>query len=128
MKIVPQAFYMASAIKKIMVDGDCCIIHKKTEVADLDNQRLLAAHALTVVLNGGLVVHSDDGLPVQVNSGEMILLPKGLYAITDIIPDRQAFEALVFFFDDDITDSFLAQRSIHEGTTKSAKSVSSQRW
>jgi len=105
-----------------MVDGDCCIIHKKTAVADLDNQRLLSAHALTVVLNGGLVVHSDDGLPVQVGPGEMILLPKGLYAITDLIPVHQAFEALVFFFDDDITDTFLAQREVYQEATCLEKS------
>ncbi|OEK02651.1 hypothetical protein BFP97_14465 [Roseivirga sp. 4D4] len=121
MKIVPQAFYTATTIKKVMVDGNCCIVHKKTEVADLDNQRLLAAHALTVVLNGGLVVHSDDGLPIQVGAGEMVLLPRGLYAITDLIPDDGAFEAIVFFFDDDVTDTFLEQRSINQEIVSSEK-------
>lgn len=102
MKIVPQAFYQASKIQKIFVDGHCCIIYKHTKTADLDNHRLLAAHALTIVIKGGLLVHDDEGLPIQVNRGQMVLLPKGLYAITDLIPDGEAFEAYVLFFDDSV--------------------------
>ena len=112
MKIVPQAFYQARHIKKIMVDGQCGIIHKLTEKADLDNQRLLSAHALTLVLNGGLMIHTDDGLPLKVETGHMVLLPKGLYAITDLIPQEATFEAVVFIFDDELIEQFLTSKGM----------------
>ncbi|MBO3698825.1 helix-turn-helix transcriptional regulator [Roseivirga sp. E12] len=111
MKIVPQAFYLSPAIKKIMVDGDCSIIHKQAYKMDLDNQRLLSAHALTIVSSGALMVHRDEGIPVKINSGEMVLLPKGLYAITDLIPDDNPFEATVIFFNDNIVKEFLEQKT-----------------
>lgn len=97
-----------------MVDGTCCIIHKETRQQDLDNQRLLSAHALTVVRKGGLMVHTDEGIPTKVSSGQMVLLPKGLYAITDLIPENEVFEAVVFFFDDDLIEAYLGARGLDE--------------
>ena len=101
-----------------MVDGQCGIIHKLADKADLDNQRLLSAHALTLVLNGGLMVHTDDGLPIKVERGHMVLLPKGLYAITDLIPKEAAFEAVVFFFDDELIEQFLMSKGMTEGAVE----------
>ncbi|GAB5524737.1 MAG: hypothetical protein Roseis2KO_26090 [Roseivirga sp.] len=114
MRVVPEAFYQATSVKKIMVDGRCCIIHKQTREQDLDNQRLLSAHALTVVRRGGLVVHTDEGIPVKVSNGQMVLLPKGLYAITDLIPENDVFEAVVFFFDDDLIEQYLQSKNLDQ--------------
>ena len=112
MKVVPQAFYQASQVKKVMRDGLCSVIHKYASQADLDNHRLLSAHALTVVRKGGLMVHNDEGLPTHVSNGQMVLLPKGLYAITDLIPEEDVFEAMVYFFDDELIHSFLQQKGL----------------
>lgn len=108
MRIVPEAFFQNSRIQKLMRDADCAVIHKLTDKQDLDNHRLLSAHALTLVFNGGLMVHNDEGLPTQVNVGQMVLLPRGLYAITDLIPEDGLFEAVVYFFDDALIEAFLA--------------------
>lgn len=97
-----------------MVDGQCCIIHKETRVQDLDNQRLLSAHVLTIVKRGGLVVHTDEGIPNKVLKGQMVLLPKGLYAITDLIPENDVFEAVAFFFDDDLIEQYLQNKKFDE--------------
>ena len=107
MKVVPEAFYQIVDIKKVMVDGRCAVIHKQTGQQDLDNQRLLSAHALTIVKKGGLMVHTDEGIPTKVVEGQMALMPKGLYAITDLIPDDDVFEAVVLFFDDGLVKEYL---------------------
>lgn len=107
MKVVPQVFYKSQAIEKIMVDGLCCIIRKSTANADLQNQRYLSAHAITLVLNGGLIIEEFDGTIRRIGKDQLVFLPKGLYMITDIIPDTKPFEAIVFFFDEEITTAFL---------------------
>lgn len=112
MRVVPEAFYQNTGVRKIMVDGQCCIIHKETEQQDLDNQRLLSAHALTVVRKGGLMVHTDEGVPSRLSKGQMILMPKGLYAITDLIPENDVFEAVVFFFDDNLIRQYLQSKDL----------------
>nr|WP_299767038.1 AraC family transcriptional regulator [uncultured Dokdonia sp.] len=108
MKVVPHAFYLNPTIEKILIDGDSCVIHKKVTTSDVQNKRYLSSHALTLVLQGGLQIEKQTGELTRVRKNQMVLLPKGLYAITDIIPDDQCFEAIVFFFDQEITDEFLS--------------------
>ncbi len=107
MKVVPQVFYKHPNIEKILVDGLSCVVLKSVQQADLQNERYLAAHAITLVLNGALQVETPQGDVTIVNKNQLILLPKGLYIISDIIPKNQSFEAIVFFFDEEITDEFL---------------------
>ncbi len=107
MKVVPQVFYKNSNIEKVLVDGLSCVILKSVQQADIQNERYLASHALTLVLNGALRVEDPEGNLTIVNKNEILLLPKGLYMISDIIPKDASFEAIVFFFDEDITDEFL---------------------
>ncbi|GAA4273052.1 AraC family transcriptional regulator [Aquimarina gracilis] len=107
MKVVPQVFYKHPNIEKVLVDGLSCVILKRVQQTDLQNERYLAAHALTLVLNGALQVENPEGDITFVNKNQMILLPKGLYMISDIIPKNEFFDAVVFFFDDEITDEFL---------------------
>ncbi|MFD2563077.1 helix-turn-helix transcriptional regulator [Aquimarina rubra] len=107
MKVVPQAFYRHPRIEKVLVDGLSCVILKSVQQADLQNQRYLASHALTLVLKGALQVETTEGDLNIVNKNQIILLPRGLYMISDIIPKDESFEAIVFFFDEEITNEFL---------------------
>ncbi|WP_027394936.1 helix-turn-helix transcriptional regulator [Aquimarina latercula] len=107
MKVVPQVFYQHPRIEKVLIDGLSCVILKNVKQADLQNERYLASHALTLVLNGGLQVETPEGDLTIVQKNQIILLPRGLYMISDIIPKDNSFEAVVFFFDEEITDEFL---------------------
>ncbi|WP_299434806.1 AraC family transcriptional regulator [uncultured Aquimarina sp.] len=107
MKVVPQAFYQHPKIEKILIDGLSCVILKSVQQADLQNERYLASHALTLVLNGALQVETKEGDLTIVHKNQIIFLPRGMYMISDIIPKNEAFEAVVFFFDEEITDEFL---------------------
>ncbi|MBQ4802874.1 helix-turn-helix transcriptional regulator [Aquimarina sp. MMG015] len=107
MKVVPQVFYQHPRIEKVLIDGLSCVILKNVKQADLQNERYLASHALTLVLNGGLQVETPEGDLTIVRKNQIILLPRGLYMISDIIPKDNSFEAIVFFFDEEITDEFL---------------------
>ena len=108
MRVVPQAFYKSQQLDKIMVDGLCCIVAKKVNTADHKNERYLASHAITLILRGGLRIESFDGNYQNITKNQLVFLPKGLYMITDLVPDKDPFEALVFFFDDALSDIFLS--------------------
>lgn len=109
MKVVPQVFYTHPKIEKVLVDGLSCVILKSVQTADIQNERFLAAHALTLVLNGSLQVEDDKGIVTIVPKHHFVFLPKGLYAITDLIPKNESFDAIVFFFDEELTDGFLTR-------------------
>ncbi|MEO0528099.1 MAG: AraC family transcriptional regulator [Bacteroidota bacterium] len=107
MKVVPQAFYQHPKIQKILMDGLSCIIQKSVTNADRQNQRYLSSHALTLVINGSLQIETFDGQLDIVHKNQLIFLPKGMYMISDIIPKDKTFDAIVFFFDEEVTDTFL---------------------
>ncbi len=115
MRVVPQGFYSNPGLQKIMVDGLCSVIYKSVDQVDSHNERYLSSHALTLVLNGGLIIEGFEGAVCKVHKNQLIFLPKGLYMISDIIPADQPFQALVFFFDEEVADNFL---SFYEDNSK----------
>ncbi|KZS41030.1 hypothetical protein AWE51_24065 [Aquimarina aggregata] len=115
MKIVPQAFYAHTEIEKVLVNGLSCVLLKNTKQVGFQNNRYLATHAITIVLNGQLRIEDSEGEITLVNKNQMILLPKGLYIISDIIPKNQSFDAIIYFFDTEIINEFLNTFPKHEG-------------
>lgn len=112
LKILPQLFYQTPEIDKILVDGLSCVIHKVLREPVLQKEGYVSAHAITLVLKGQLRVENDAGMMAVVNENRMVFLPKGLYTITDIIPEQGAFEAVVFFFSEELIREFVATNNI----------------
>jgi AraC-like DNA-binding protein len=106
-KILPQLFYETPDIQKILVDGLSCVVHKTIDQAVWHKEGYVSTHAITMVMKGTLRVENDEGLLAEVPAGKMIFLPKGLYSISDIIPQNDSFEAMMFFFDKDVMSQFL---------------------
>jgi AraC family transcriptional regulator, exoenzyme S synthesis regulatory protein ExsA len=107
LKILPQVFYQQPEIKKVLVDGLSCIIHKKMDEPVLHKEGYVSTHAITLVLKGVLKIETDNGLLATVNENQMVFLPKGLYTISDKIPQNGVFEAIVFFFEESLIADFL---------------------
>jgi AraC family transcriptional regulator, exoenzyme S synthesis regulatory protein ExsA len=107
LKILPQLFYHDSKITKVLVDGLSCIVHKQLSEPVLGKEGYVSTHAITLVLKGVLRAETDGGVAKQVNENEMIFLPRGIYTISDIIPRNGSFEAVVFFFDEELIATFI---------------------
>ncbi len=107
LKILPQSFYQNDAVKTVLADGLSCVIHKKMDSQVVQKEGYVSTHAITLVLQGQLRVENDKGFLANVHAGQMIFLPKGIYMISDIIPDTDLFEAVVFFFEEDVISSFI---------------------
>jgi AraC-like DNA-binding protein len=112
MRVLPQLFYQSPEVDKILVDGLSCIVHKVLHEPVWHKEGYVSTHAITLVLNGMLQVENDDGEKVQVRPNQMIFLPKGLYNISDIIPDDNIFEAVVFFFDESLVNEFITKNNV----------------
>ena len=109
MKVVPQVFTSILRLRKSWWMVISSVILKSVKNADTQNERYLSAHALTLVLNGSLQIEDDAGTVTIVPKNHFVLLPKGLYAITDLIPKEESFDAIVFFFDEELTDKILTR-------------------
>jgi len=113
MRILPQLFYKSPEVTKIFVDGLACIVHKELSEAVWHKEGYVSTHAITLVLKGLLQVDGDNGERVQVRSNQMVFLPKGLYNISDIIPEKNTtFEAVVFFMDEEVVNDYVTKNNI----------------
>jgi AraC-like DNA-binding protein len=121
LKILPQLFYQTPFIKKILVDGLSCIIHKELTAQALHKEGYVSTHAITIVLKGNMKVENDEGFLTTVAENQIIFLPKGLYMISDTIPKDGKFEAVVFFFGEDLINEFISSINLQ---CKKEKSVS----
>lgn len=108
MKIVPQLLYKHKNVRKIMVDGLSCIVHKTIDTIDTNTDHFLASHVLSVVLKGELNIETyfEDSW-FSVTKNQLVFIPKGRYMISDIIPKEGEFEAVFYFFEEDLIREFL---------------------
>lgn len=111
-KIIPQSFYENPVIHKVLVDGLCCAVYKKLDAPEYGKEGYISAHALTMILKGTLRVENDEGLLLDVHAGDSILMPKGLYTVSDLLPQNGAFEAVMCFFEPDLIQQFLDSLSL----------------
>jgi AraC-like DNA-binding protein len=108
-KVLPQAMYENSTILKILRDGQSCVLYKEIPETTLHKEGYVSTHAVTMVLRGRLQIEKYGCGVETVRAGQMIFVPKGLYMISDcLLPDREPFVAMVFFFDEALIDSFIA--------------------
>ncbi|HHB79527.1 MAG TPA: AraC family transcriptional regulator [Saprospiraceae bacterium] len=107
MKIVPQSLLELDTTNTLLADGLACIISKKIYTTELESEKYLSAHAITIVLNGQMRIESHSGHTTVIGPRQMVFLPKGLYMISDILPGKKPFEALVFFFDEALIDEYI---------------------
>ena len=121
MKIVPQAFYGDQNIRLLLRDGLSCILQKSVRKAGLQNKRYVSTHALTFVQKGSMQITTYEGQQFHVGANNMVLIPRGLYMITDLIPEGCPFEAMVFFFEEalieDLAASFKPKSLLYERTS-----------
>lgn len=120
-RIIPLSFYEDPTMKKLMVDGLSCILHKVLYDAKIGKEAYVSTHVINLVLKGTLRLENDQGLFEEVSEGKMVLVSKGLYTVSDIMPSGGHFEALMFFFEPDIIRQFL--ESISFKTVEKGKST-----
>lgn len=61
------------------------------------NDVLMSEHTIVYVLQGRKVIHID-GAEYEINSGELFLLPKGKYIMSEYLPQEGAFRSVMLFF------------------------------
>lgn len=113
MKVVPQLLYQHQKVKKILIDGLSCIVHKTIDTIDTNTDHYVAAHVLSVVLKGELNIQTFyEGERYTATQNQLVFIPKGRYMISDIIPEKGEFEAVFFFFEESLIYHFLQTNQI----------------
>ncbi|CAD0008387.1 Exoenzyme S synthesis regulatory protein ExsA [Flavobacterium chungangense] len=93
-----------------MVNGLSCIIHKTMDTIDLNTDHYVSSHVLSVVLKGTLNIETYyEEERFCVNQNQLVFIPKGRYMISDVLPENGEFEAVFYFFEENIINEFLTK-------------------
>jgi len=111
-KVVPHIFFHHPTVDTLFKEGNGAIFFKEVPQDTSRGERYLAVHVITQVLTGQLQVEDHQGNFTQVKAGEFIFLPKGIYFVSDLVPDQGKFAAMVYCFPDLMLESWAGEANI----------------
>ena len=110
MIVVPQIFILDEKMPKLMMDGLNCILYKKIKESIYNTERFVSCCAFSIVTKGELQIKNLDGDFIKVSAGNIAFLPKGIFFLSDIISEKEDFEATVLFMEENLILEFLKQQ------------------
>jgi len=97
---VPHRLLDLPTVDVLFYNEKSTILHKRLYSEMNARESYLSKPALSIVLQGEQIIHSADGKQMRLKAGQMILMQKGIYTISDLIPTGEIYESLVVFFDE----------------------------
>lgn len=119
MILIPQKLFNSPQVTTILRDGNVCILSKELLKPLIKREGYISNHVISMVLEGEQVIKTYDEEIIRVKKNEVLFIPRGMYYITDLLPDQGAFKSLLFYFDDSIIEQFLATSRVTEISNKS---------
>lgn len=114
MILIPQRLFEDAHVKTILRDGNRAILTKELDQAIVDREGYISNHVISIVLEGEQQIRTYGDDLIRVYPREMLFAPRGLYYVSDLVPKSGKFRSLLFYFDDDIIHSFLANSKVTE--------------
>lgn len=108
MIVIPQRLFGDPAAKVILRDGNVCILKKSLSQPIREREGYISNHVVSLVLSGVQQIRTFDDENIRIGAGEVLFIPRGLYYITDLLPQDGNFESLLFYFDDRLIQEFLS--------------------
>ncbi|BDS10651.1 helix-turn-helix transcriptional regulator [Aureispira anguillae] len=114
MIIIPQRLFGATAVKIILQDGNKCILSKQLAQPILNREGYISNHVISILISGEQHIRTYDDELLIVKAGEVLFVPRGMYCISDLLPQGGNFQSLLFYFDDDLIHNFLSTIQLRE--------------
>jgi AraC-like DNA-binding protein len=114
MILIPQRLFESPQVHSILRNGNICILHKELTAPVLDREGYISNHVVSVVLEGEQHIRTYEDEIIRVKAGEVLFIPRGMYYVTDLLPEGGNFRSLLFYFDDAIIQEFLSTSKVTE--------------
>lgn len=109
---IPQRLIGIPGVDLIFEDGKSWFLRKRLPEPTLERQSYLSQIAISLVQSGRQEIIPQQGPKWVIKAGEMLILPRDIYTISDLLPESGIFETYLFFLDDLIIDHFLEQQKL----------------
>jgi len=101
---LPSSFSLSEA--DVLQFGDIPFARYKQATAAGKRTSFITEHTLIFVLNGHKLLHIEDQTHIA-EAGHLVLMKRGIYAMSEFVPDGLNYEALLLFFNDEFVKKFL---------------------
>lgn len=118
MILIPQRLFDNKQVTTILRDGNVCILRKEITEPVVNREGYISNHVVSIQLSGEQHIRTYDGKLIKVKPGEVVFIPRGLYHVSDLIPESGTFRNLLFYFDDSIIQEFLSTTRVTEVSKK----------
>ena len=119
MILIPQRLFDDPRVTTLLREGNICILHKELDSPTLNREGYISNHVISVLLSGAQYIKTYEEKHIQVQAGQVLFIPRGMYFISDLLPQKGSFQSLLFYFDDDVIQDFLSQTKVKEISRKS---------
>ena len=118
MIIIPQRLFDSTQVTTILRDGNVCILAKELSEPVINRQGYISNHVVSILLSGEQHIKTYDDKLIKVKANEVVFAPRGMYYITDLLPENGKFKSLLFYFNDAIIQEFLSTSKVTEISNK----------
>jgi len=114
MILIPQRLFESDQVTTILRDGNVCILSKSLTQPIVEREGYISNHVVSIVLSGEQHIRTFDHQLIKVKANEVLFIPRGMYYISDFLPEEGNFKSLLFYFDDAIIQEFLSTTKVTE--------------
>ncbi len=88
------------------------MLHKVLPEPLFDREGYISRHAISLVLAGEQRIRTFEDELIRVKAGELAIIPRGMYFVSDLLAGNRPFESLLFYFDETNVQQFLAKATV----------------
>ncbi|MDC0659365.1 AraC family transcriptional regulator [Leisingera sp. SS27] len=111
--VIPQGLHDFADAQVVMEHGQQAIFHKRILSSAFGVEFYNSCPCLGYIIKGEEVFITPTGEEITVGAGEMVLLPRDVFMVTNFSGSDGPLEALLFFFDDTVIREFERQSPGH---------------
>ncbi|MEM9819999.1 MAG: AraC family transcriptional regulator [Bacteroidota bacterium] len=114
MILIPQILFDNPQVNVIFRDGNVCILQKELVAPVIKKEGYISNHVVSILMEGEQRIRTYEGELIKVEAGEVLFIPRGMYQITDLLPQGGHYRSLLFYFDDAVIQQFLSNSKVRE--------------
>lgn len=110
LEVLPEKLHNNTQVSLLLSSGMSAVFHKKLSTDYLDKEMYISVTALLYVVAGEQIIANLDGDRRVIRAGQLLLLTKDLYLVSDFVAQSGIFEALIFFVEQDRLSGYFSDQ------------------
>ena len=112
MKVIPAALLKSEQAKILLAGDGLYVIVKELGESVYERETFLGQPAISIVLQGKQQIATDHNPTLTASFGKGLILPAGIYVVSDLLPERGVFQVMLFYFTQALIQEFLKEKDI----------------